>query len=301
MTEPKELAPCSYRYVQLGRTFCRRALDEFDQEVWPQDCRLCPVPAWLERGICRHLDIGISLGNRAREEPPQAHTSCRFFGLRLEGLGRCETCPEFERGEAERMPQPPSALERLRRCAPAELVEEVRKELRMEAGADDPRMMTGCFRAGVSHCLYKAQYNPQWVLVLPPSSQGNADEYCGLVEGLLEQGGREGLFLLGPLEDVDSLCNLCLAVQQSAVVVIDLSEWDAKGLFALALGGALGRPCLLLRQYDSTPPFVPQGLPVFTYANGEELALLLLQGLGLELKEGPAGAEGEAPPDNENA
>ena len=295
MTEDVSLLPCAFRYVRLGRTFCLRALDEYDQEVWPQDCAQCPVPPWLAEGICRHLDLGISLGKRARDEPPQALTACRFFGVRLDGLKRCQTCPEFSRWEPQARQNVLSAIERLSRYAPGELIEEALQEILVERGAAETPMMSGCFRAGVNQCLYNPQQNPAWVLVLPPSEQGPAEAYRGLFQELLRAGGREGLFFLGAMEDVDGLCNLCLAIQQAGSVVIDLSQWDAKALFALALGGALARPLLLVREQDSTPPFVPQGIPVFEYTNGESLAVLVVQGLGLQLEQ--AQVEPEAKPE----
>jgi hypothetical protein len=136
-------------------------------------------------------------------------------------------------------------------------------------------------------------------LVLPPASLRTSEAYPALVAQVLQSGGIEALVFTEPLQDVDSLCDLCLSVQQCPRAVIDLSEWDIGALFALGLAGALGRPMLLLRGRDTTPPFTPQGLPISSYMTGDELAMLLVEGLGLEMQEeegqAPAPAAGQAP------
>ncbi len=285
MTET--LSPCAYRRVWRGQTFCSRATDEFDQQVWPEVCGRCPVPAWLAEGICRHLDIGTEVGKVPGKESPRVFTSCRFFHERLDGLERCRECPHFARRE-EQDEEEQTAIERLAESIPAALLEEaVQETLERHVRSRTPRMMVHCFRAGVGRCLRSPKRMAKWVLVVPPASLAQAEGYWALISGLLKEGDLEGYFFRGPLRDVDSLCDLCFSIQQSPRLVVDLSEWDAAALFALALGTALGREVLLLRGRDPTPPFVPQGLPIQEYGSGEELVMALVQGLGIRLpKEG---------------
>lgn len=291
---PSPLAPCAYRRVWRGQTFCSRATDEFDQQVWPEVCARCPVPAWLSEGICRHLDIGTEVGKVPGKESPRVFTSCRFFRERLDGLERCRKCPHFvQRGEQEEEEEQ-TAVQRLAESVPTELLEEaVQETLERHIRSRAPRMMVRCFRAGVARCLRDPKRMAKWVLVVPPASLAQAEGYWALISGLLKEGRLEGYFFRGPLKDVDSLCDLCFSIQQSPRLVVDLSEWDAAALFALALGMALGREVLLLRGRDATPPFVPQGLPIQEYGSGEELAMVLVQGLGIRLPERKQGEEGK--------
>jgi hypothetical protein len=262
MEQEPRTRPCWFRRVDRGRTFCTRATDEFDREVWPTACNACPVPGWLEAGICAHLDIGTELARKmGGEAGPRVFTACRFFRERLEGLERCRGCKEFTPWKPE----------------PSEEAEE-------EARKETPRLMPACFRAGVESCLRSVQVVPNWVLVLPPPSLRLAEGYRSLVETILKQGGLQGVFFLGPLRDIDGVCELCAAVQQSPRLVVDLSEWDPGALFAMGLGQALGRELLLIRGQDATPPFVPQGFPIYAYGSGEELATVLVKGLGIRLQ-----------------
>ena len=281
--ETPSLSPCAYRRVWRGQTFCSRATDEFDQQVWPEVCARCPVPAWLAEGICRHLDIGTEVGPMPGQESPRVFTSCRFFHERLDGLQRCRTCPQFvRRNEAKEEEE--EAVSRLAASVPSALLEEaVRETLERHVRSRAPRMMTRCFRLGVTRCQRAPRRMPNWVLVIPPASLRTVEGYRALVAGLLKEGGLEGYFFLGSLKDVDALCDLCFSIQQSPRLVVDLSEWDPAALFSLALGTALGREMLLLRGRDPTPPFVPQGLPIQEYGSGEELAMVLMQGLGIHL------------------
>lgn len=288
---PAPLAPCAYRRVFRGQTYCSRATDELDQAVWPEVCARCPVPTWLQAGVCRHLDVGTEVARKVGDEGPRVYTACRFFHERLEGLERCRTCPEFALWDGQEE-STATAAQRLARSVPLEALEEaVQKTLDRHVERASPRTMTRCFRAGVERCIREPRWLPNHVLVLPPASLRPAEPYRGLVAEVLKRGGLEGLFFLGPLKDVDALCDLCLAVQQCLRVVIDLSEWDAAALFALGLAGALGREMLLVRGPDATPPFVPQGLPVYEYSDGQRLAMILVGGLGLELREEKAGPE----------
>ncbi len=274
MEQAPRTRPCWFRRVDRGRTFCTRATDEFDREVWPGACNACPVPGWLEAGVCTYLDIGTELARKmGGEEGPRVFTACHFFRERLEGLERCRTCEQF---------------------TPRKMEPEVEEE---PSEPETVRMMPACFRAGVERCLRSPKVMQDWVLVLPPPSLRPAEAYRGLVETILKQGGLQGVFFLGPLREIDGLCDLCAAVQQSPRLVVDLSEWDPGALFAMALGQALGRGLLLVRGQDATPPFVPQGFPVYAYGTGDELAMILVNGLGIQLRrpEERKAKQGEVP------
>jgi hypothetical protein len=198
---------------------------------------------------------------------------------------------------------------------PAEVLESaVREAVQRQVERERVRLMPQCFRLGAPQCLRSPQLVPNQVLVLPPASLRSSEPYRTLAGEVLKSGGVDALVFTAPLHDVDTLCDLCLSVQQCPRVVIDLSEWDVGALFALGLAGGLGRHILLIRGRDTTPPFVPQGLPVFEYSTGEELAALLVGGLELQLQPpqekaieapaeaGPKGAEtvqGEEAPGQE--
>jgi hypothetical protein len=277
------LPPCAFRRVQRGQTLCTRATDEFDQSVGSEICARCPVPGWLADGICKHLDIGTEVGKKLGAESPRVFTACRFFGVRLDGLQRCGSCPEFTAWEGA---ESPSAASDLAQSIPGEVLEEAMREaLDRHVRQEKMRLMPQCFRAGATQCLRFPKIIPNGVVVLPPASLRTSEAYPALVAQVLQSGGVEPLIFTGPLQDVDSLCDLCLSIQRCPRVVIDLSEWDLGALFALGLAGALGRPMLLLRGRDTTPPFTPQGLPISSYMTGDELAMLLMEGLGLEMQE----------------
>jgi|GEM_PF-2308642 len=274
---------CSFRRVLRGQTLCTRATDEFDQAVWPEVCARCPVPGWLAAGICRHLDIGTEVGKNLAAASPRVRIACSFFGIRLEGLERCRTCPEFSAWEAG---AGPSAASELAQALPGEVLEAAMREaLDRHVQQERPRLMPQCFRVGATQCLRSPEIIPNGVLVLPPASLRATEPYRALVGQVLQSGGAAGLIYTGPMRDVDSLCDLCLSVQQCPHIVIDLGEWDAGALFALGLAGALGRQMLLIRGRDVTPPFTPLGMATYEYATGDELAMLLVQGLGLEIPE----------------
>jgi hypothetical protein len=289
------LVPCPFRRVDRGQTLCTRAADEFDQAVWPEVCARCPVPGWISAGTCRHLDIGTEVGRNLAAASPRVSTACRFFGVRLDGLERCRTCPEFAAWDTA-AGEGPAAASELAQSLPGEVLEEAMREaLDRHVQQERVRMMPQCFRAGAAQCLRSPQFVPNAVLVVPPASLRATEPYRALVGEVLKSGGAEALVYSAALHDVDSLCDLCLAVQQCSHVVVDLSEWDTGVLFAWALAMALGRPPLALRGRDTTPPFVPQGLPISEYTSGEELAMLLVQGLGLELKAQEGGQPAESP------
>lgn len=279
------LVPCAFRRVQRGQTLCNRATDEYDQTVWPEVCARCPVPIWLAAGICKHLDIGTEVGKNLAAASPRVLTACRFFGVRLDGLERCRACPEFAAWEGE-SGEGPSAASELAQSIPSEVLEgAMREALDRHVQREKIRLMSQCFRIGAAQCLRAPQIISNGVLVLPPASLRATEPYRALVGQVLRSGGVEGLIYTGPVRDVDSLCDLCLTIQQCPRIVVDVGEWDSGALFALGLAGALGRPALLIRGRDATPPFTPQGLPISEYATGEDLAMLLVHGLGLQIRE----------------
>jgi len=294
----EQLAPCAFRYVERGQTLCSRAGDAFDQAVWPEVCVRCPVPSWVAAGICQHLDIGTEVGENLGAQPPRVSTACRFFGVRLNGLERCGTCPEFAAWQGP-VAAGASAEGLLAQGIPGEVLEAaVREALDRQVQRERVRMMPQCFRIGAAQCLRAPELVPNWILVLPPASLRSAESYRNLVGEVLKSGAVEALFFTSSLRDVDSLCDLCLSVQQCPRIIVDVTEWDVEALFAVGLAGALGRQLLLLRGRDTTPPFTPQGLSIYEYTTGEDLAMVLVRGLGLEMRaEEKKGAEGnEAAP-----
>ncbi|MFQ6097510.1 MAG: hypothetical protein ACE5O2_07245 [Armatimonadota bacterium] len=95
--------PCSFRYIEKGRTFCRIAIVErkyCTDQVEPHVCQQCRVPRILADHPCQHMDLGVEIDEyEGRKSVESFFASCAVFVERIMDLDGCAEgkCPHFKR------------------------------------------------------------------------------------------------------------------------------------------------------------------------------------------------------------
>lgn len=98
-------APCPFRFVYRGRTFCAVAIRErrfTTIHVERTTCAECPVPGMVAAHPCAHLDVGVEIDDYGpHAEVVFTHTACRATVEELSGLESCaaDRCPLWRRAE----------------------------------------------------------------------------------------------------------------------------------------------------------------------------------------------------------
>lgn len=109
-----EPAPCPFRYIFKGRTFCAVAIRErryTTAEVVPSACRGCRALTILRQAGCGHMDLGVEVDQYGGSLDVNIHyVSCEALVERLTdftgcGEGRCPLWVPLDEDRFETMRQ----------------------------------------------------------------------------------------------------------------------------------------------------------------------------------------------------
>ena len=73
------------------------------------------------------------------------------------------------------------------------------------------------------------------------------------------------------ISNIDIMCKMCHAIQQSAYSIIDISDWNPNVMFELGLVYALHKRTLLIKQQHANVPVDLSGMEVINYSRFENL------------------------------
>ncbi|NSW55405.1 MAG: hypothetical protein HPY44_05290 [Armatimonadetes bacterium] len=104
-----EHAPCPFRYIYKGRTFCAIAIRDrryTTAEVVPSACGGCRARAIVDEVRCAHLNMGVEVDQYGGAHDVNVYyASCEKLVERLSDFGQCgqDRCPHWEPMEMERV------------------------------------------------------------------------------------------------------------------------------------------------------------------------------------------------------
>ena len=129
-----------------------------------------------------------------------------------------------------------------------------------------------CFKVGVNECPKDIRYSPKHVFLAIVFSPQNQDLYNLAVRPALEGSGLELWKADEPTNNViDAMCKICRAVQESAYVIADISDWKATVLFEIGLAYGMGKNVVVLKKKEAGVPVDLRGLEYLEYESTVEL------------------------------
>lgn len=146
-----------------------------------------------------------------------------------------------------------------------------------------PKAAMKCFKVGSQMCPKASTEKPRQVFIAVPFSGKFKDIYKhGVVSALREV--NEECDLSEPLTpwradehitNIDLLCKICHAIQESRFAVINVTGWNPNVLFEMGLAYGLGKEVLLLKEKEQPVPTDLKGMEYIPYENSDEVKIAL--------------------------
>jgi hypothetical protein len=128
-----------------------------------------------------------------------------------------------------------------------------------------------CFKIGVKQCPKEIKYSPKRVFVAMPFNPRNQDLFKLAIRPALEEAKLEPWKADETIDNIDVMCKICQAVQESAYVIADISEWNANVLFEMGLAYGVGKNVAILKEKKASVPVDLKGLEYVEYESIVEL------------------------------
>lgn len=128
-----------------------------------------------------------------------------------------------------------------------------------------------CFKTGLSKCPKEISISPKKVFMAMPFSTHHQELYKFAIRPALEDQKMEIWKADEKINNIDMMCKLCQAIQESAYVIADISEWNANVLFEMGLAYGMGKSVAILKDEKSNVPVDLKGLEYIPYDGIETL------------------------------
>lgn len=141
--------------------------------------------------------------------------------------------------------------------------------------------MKRCFKTGVKSCPKRIEFSPKSVVVAMPFKEEFTDPYKYAIRPALEESGFKPWKADEQISNIDIMCKICQAIQESGYVLANITDWNPNVVFELGLAYGLGRNVILIKHKKAEVPVDLKGLEYIEYATIDELKrnlLLFLKG-----------------------
>ena len=129
-----------------------------------------------------------------------------------------------------------------------------------------------CYKIGTSFCPYRLEETSAQVFIGMPFRSHYENVYKFAIEPALMSVGLAPWKANQAISNIDIMCKMCHAIQQSAYSIIDISDWNPNVMFELGLVYALHKRTLLIKQQHANVPVDLSGMEVINYSRFENLA-----------------------------
>lgn len=131
--------------------------------------------------------------------------------------------------------------------------------------------MVRCFKAGTDNCQYGViNEDDKQLFVAMPFSDDLAETI--FEHGIKKVASDKGLQVWRAdqkITNIDVMCKICKAIQESRFAVVNLSSWNANVLFELGLLYGLGKIVILIKDKQTKIPTNLKGLEYISYGSPE--------------------------------
>ena len=141
--------------------------------------------------------------------------------------------------------------------------------------------MKRCFKTGVKSCPKKINFSPRSVVVAMPFEDEFEDTYKYAIRPVLEEADFKPWKADEQISNIDIMCKICHAIQESGYLLANITTWNANVVFELGLAYGLARSVILIKRKKAEVPVDLRGLECIEYSTIDELKgnlLLFLKG-----------------------
>lgn len=131
--------------------------------------------------------------------------------------------------------------------------------------------MKRCFKTGVAHCPKDIKFSPRSVVIAMPFGDEFKDTYTYAIRPALEESGLKPWKADEQISNIDIMCKICQAIQESGYVLANITTWNANVVFELGLAYGLGRSAILIKHKKAEVPVDLKGIEYIEYGTIDEL------------------------------
>jgi hypothetical protein len=136
--------------------------------------------------------------------------------------------------------------------------------------------MKRCFKTGVAHCPKDIKFSLRSVVVAMPFGDDFKDTYTHAIRPALEESGFRPWKADEQISNIDIMCKVCQAIQESGYVLANITTWNANVVFELGLAYGLGRSAILIKHKKAEVPVDLKGIEYIEYGTIDDLKRNLL-------------------------
>lgn len=127
-----------------------------------------------------------------------------------------------------------------------------------------------CFKLGINYCPLDIKHNDNQVFIGMPFRDEYEDAYQFGILPAIQQVGLIPWKANEAMHNMDIMCKVCQAIQESKFAIIDVSSWNPNVMFELGLVYGIGKPALLINKESKTPTDL-LGMEYIEYKRYDEL------------------------------
>jgi tetratricopeptide (TPR) repeat protein len=233
---------CLARQAEIDKDF-RQALEHLQNALQAAERARCATPDWAPyTQICRELQQQIG---ELLDDHPDLIEEESVDALMIKSLGR--------RLESE------------------DGLRQVITSLDEVAARGRDHLIPRCFKTGTPFCPYRLEEREDQVFVGMPFVPEYENVFRFGLEPALRDVGLVTWKANEVLSNIDVMCKICQAIQQSFYAIVNISDWNPNVLFELGLLYAMHKHVLLIKDGHRDVPVDLSGIEYLEYSRFDRL------------------------------
>ena len=131
--------------------------------------------------------------------------------------------------------------------------------------------MKRCFKIGVDQCPKSVSFSPKSVVIAMPFRGEFQDVYKYAIRPTLEDQGFNAWKADENISNIDIMCKICQAVQESGYILANITDWNPNVVFEIGLAYGLGKNVILVKHRKAEVPVDLKGLEYIEYDTLDDL------------------------------
>lgn len=152
-----------------------------------------------------------------------------------------------------------------------ESVDDIIHSLEQVAARKRKHLIPRCYKIGTPFCPYRAEETQKQVFIGMPFQPEYENAYRFAVAPALTDVGLIPWKANDTISNIDIMCKMCYAIQQSPYAVVNISEWNPNVMFELGLLYAQKKNVLLIKDSKRDVPVDLSGLEYVEYDRFDSL------------------------------
>jgi len=152
-----------------------------------------------------------------------------------------------------------------------ESLEEIIASLDAVAAKKRQHLIPRCFKIGAPFCPYRLEEMEDLVFVGMPFRPEYENVFRFAVEPSLAELSLKPWKANEVISNIDMMCKMCSAIQQSSFAIVNISEWNPNVMFELGLLYAMHKHVLLIKDSKHNVPVDLSGMEYVEYSRFDRL------------------------------